>query len=375
MIKISITYFVRRLFRGVDWIMFASIIPILTAGLTTMNSFNSESSAANGDYFLKRQVIWIILGILAFFLIQAFNWKFLKRGGLFLLISYFSINTILISLFILEHSVKGAKSWIDLHYFSFEPSDVLKIIIILILAKYLSLRHIEIANIKHIIITAVYAGIPGALILLQPDFGSAVIIFLIWFGMILASGVNKKHLLIVIISVILLFSLSWLFILKPYQKLRILTFINPLLDPKGAGYNILQSKIAIGSGGIFGKGIGYGSQSRLNFLPEPETDFIFAAFAEEWGLIGVFFIFLFFGIFLSRIIRFAFAGKTGINNFEKLYAIGLSFLFFSQFTINVGMNIGMLPVTGLTLPFMSYGGSHIFSSFIALGIFSSFSKS
>lgn len=364
----------KRVFHGIDWVMFASIIPILTAGLATMNSFNSESIAGNGDYFFKRQIIWIVFGILAFFLARAFNWKFLKRGGLFLLFFYFAINAVLVSLYILEHSVKGAKSWIDLHYFSFEPSDILKIIIILILAKYLSLRHIEIANIKHIIITAIYAGIPGALVLLQPDFGSAVIIFLIWFGMILASGVNKKHLLIVIISVIMLFSLSWLFVLKPYQKLRILTFVNPLLDPRGAGYNILQSKIAVGSGGIFGKGIGYGSQSRLNFLPEPETDFIFAAFAEEWGFIGIFFIFLFFGIFLSRIIRLAFTEKTGVNNFEKLYAIGLSFLFFSQFTINIGMNIGMLPVTGLTLPFMSYGGSHILSSFIALGIFSSFAR-
>lgn len=335
-----------------------------------MNSFNAVS-----NYFLKRQIIWIAVGILVFFSARMIDWKFIKRSSFFLIIAYFLTNFLLILLLVMQYEIKGARSWFSFKYFTFEPSDLLKIIIILILAKYFSVRHIEIANIKHIIISAIYIGIPGFLIFMQPDFGSTAIIFLIWFGMILASGVNKKHLLLVFIIIAILFSLSWFFALEPYQKLRIKTFINPLLDPKGAGYNILQSKIAIGSGGFLGKGIGFGSQSRLNFLPEPETDFIFAAFAEEWGVFGVLLFFLFFGIFFSRIIRKVFIERIEQNNFEKLFTIGITFLFFSQFTINVGMNLGILPVTGLTLPFMSYGGSHIISSFLALGIFSSFSKS
>lgn len=360
--------------KDTDWIMLVSIFPIMIAGLATMNSFNAVSETSS-NYFLKRQIIWIALGIFVFFSVRMIDWKFIKRNSFFLMIAYFLTNFLLILLLVMQYEIKGARSWFNLKYFAFEPSDLLKIIIILILAKYFSVRHIEIANIRHIIISAVYAVIPGLLIFMQPDFGSAAIIFFIWFGMILASGVNKKHLFLVFIIMAVLFSLSWFFALAPYQKLRIKTFINPLLDPKGAGYNILQSKIAIGSGGFFGKGIGFGSQSRLNFLPEPETDFIFAAFAEEWGIFGVLLFFLFFGIFLSRIIRKIFIEKLEQNNFEKLFTIGIAFLFFSQFTINVGMNLGVLPVTGLTLPFMSYGGSHIISSFLALGIFSSFSRS
>lgn len=370
--------FLKRSISNLDLVMLISVLPILLTGLITMKSFGMGTESlvlkTAPDYFMKRQIIWIFTGLAAFFITRSFDWKFLKRSSSPLIVAYLGINFLLGLLLILQNRIKGATSWINLGFFTFEPSDILKIIIILMLAKYFSVRHVEIANIKHIIISALYAGIPAVLVLLQPDFGSTAIIFLIWFGMVLSSGVNKKHLALVIISITAFFVLSWFFLLAPYQKLRISTFINPLLDPRGAGYNILQSKIAIGSGGLLGKGIGFGSQSRLNFLPEHETDFIFAAFAEEWGFLGVALIFGFFGIFLWRIFKYVFVEKLEKNNFEKLFAMGLSFLFFSQFAINVGMNLGMLPVTGLTLPFMSYGGSHIISSFIALGIFSSFSK-
>lgn len=367
----------KKTFGGTDLILIGSIFPLLISGLVTMKNFNPPavlSKSVPVNYFFQRQIIWIILGLIVFFTIRSIDWKFLKRNSLFVVLTYIITNFLLILLLILEYRTKGARSWFDLVYFSFEPSDLIKILIILILAKYFSLRHVEIANIKHIIISGIYAGVPAFLILIQPDFGSAAIIFSIWFGMILVSGVNKKHLFLLILIIIIISLIGWFYILAPYQKLRIETFVNPLLDPRGAGYNIAQSKIAVGSGQIFGKGIGYGSQSRLNFLPEPETDFIFAAFAEEWGLIGVSFIFIFFGIFLWRVVSVSFVENIGKSNFEKLMAIGIGFLFFSQFTINIGMNIGMLPVTGLTLPFMSYGGSHLISSFALLGIFSSFSK-
>lgn len=366
--------FCKQTTKEIDWVMLLSLAPILIAGLTTMNAFGADASFGSQNYFFKRQIIWILLGVASFFTIRTADWRFLKRNSAFLVVSYVFMNSLLALLLALNQKIKGARSWFDLGFFSFEPSDFIKIIIILILAKYFSVRHVEIANIKHIIISAIYSGIPALLVFTQPDFGSAAVIFLIWFGMIFASGVNKKHLFLVFGAIIALFLAAWFFALAPYQKLRIETFLNPFLDPRGAGYNILQSKIAFGSGGIFGKGVGFGSQSRLNFLPEPETDFIFAAFAEEWGFIGVSFIFIFFGIFLWRIIRTVFTEKIGKSNFENLFALGISFLFFSQFAINVGMNIGALPITGLPLPFMSYGGSHIVSSFVALGIFSSFAK-
>jgi len=369
--------FCKKTFGGTDLIMLGSIFPLLISGLVTMKNFNSPiffQNAVSINYFFERQIIWIILGFFIFFAVRSIDWKFLKRDSSFIVLAYIATNILLVLLLILEHKTKGAKSWFDLGYFSFEPSDLIKILIILILAKYFSLRHREIANIKHIIVSAIYAGVPAFLILIQPDFGSAAIIFVIWLGMILASGVNKKHLFLLILIIIAVSLIGWFYALAPYQQLRIKTFVDPLLDPRGAGYNIAQSKIAVGSGQIFGKGIGFGSQSRLNFLPEPETDFIFAAFAEEWGFLGVSFVFIFFGIFLWRVISAAFVENIGKSNFEKLMAIGIGFLFFSQFVINVGMNIGMLPVTGLTLPFMSYGGSHLISSFTILGIFSSFSK-
>ena len=241
----------------------------------------------------------------------------------------------------------------------------MKLALILVLAKYFSRRHIEIANVRHILISGFYALIPFVLILRQPDFGSAVIIFSIWLGMIIVSGVSKKHLLAVLGLGAVAFSILWLFVFTPIQQTRIVSFLHPLEDIRGAGYNAFQSTIAVGSGQILGKGVGYGTQSRLKFLPEYQTDFIFAAFAEEWGLVGVLLLFVLFSIVIWRIVK---AALLGASNFETLFAMGLVSFFVAHFIINVGMNIGLLPVTGLTLPFVSYGGSHLLSEFIGLGI-------
>jgi len=265
----------------------------------------------------------------------------------------------------LGHTVKGAASWFDLGFFSVEPVDPLKILVILILAKYFSRRHIEIANIRHIILPSLYVFIPAFLVFLQPDFGSFIIIFLIWLGMMLMSGINKKHLLAIFLIVIVTLASAWLFVFKPYQKARILTFVDPARDTRGAGYNALQSMIAVGSGRFFGKGIGFGSQSRLEFLPEHQTDFVFAAFAEEWGFVGALFIFLFYGIVIWRIFRIAALGRS---NFESLYGIGTAIFLTAHFFVNIGMNIGIMPITGTTLPFLSYGGSHMLTVYAALGI-------
>ena len=241
----------------------------------------------------------------------------------------------------------------------------MKLILILVLAKYFSRRHIEIAHYKHILVSGMYAFIPFILVLIQPDFGSAVILFAIWFGMTAVSGISKKHLLVVFGSGALAFVLLWSFVLVPYQKDRIKTFIHPLTDIRGAGYNAYQSTIAVGSGGLFGKGVGYGTQSRLKFLPEYQTDFIFASFAEEWGFVGVTLLLLCYGVIIWRILLNAMHGAT---NFEILFALGFAVFLMTQFIIHIGMNMGLLPVTGQTLPFMSYGGSHLVTEFAGIGI-------
>ena len=275
---------------NLDWPLVISFVPLLGAGLVVMRPLvvSSTQIVPGGAYFFNRQIIWVAVGLVVFFLFSRIDWRFLKASGLLLIL--FGIS-ILVLAFLLSHGgiTRGSSSWIDLVFFSVEPADPTKLLLILILAKYFSRRHIEIANFKHIIISGFYAAIPALLIFLQPDFGSAMVFVFVWLGMIMVSGINKKHLLVVFLLMALIFTTSWFFILKPYQKDRISSFLDPLQDPQGSGYNALQSIIATGSGQIWGKGLGYGTQSRLEFLPEYRTDFIFAAFAEEWGFVGVIF--------------------------------------------------------------------------------------
>jgi rod shape determining protein RodA len=268
-------------------------------------------------------------------------------------------------LFVLGKVAKGAQSWFTLGGFSFEPSDLMKLALIIVLAKYFSRRHIEIANIRHIIVSGLYAFIPFVLVVLQPDFGSAMVFFSIWLGMVLVSGISKKHLLLVFGIGTISFLLAWHFVFKPYQKARIMNFIYPLQDIRGTGYNAYQSTIAVGSGGLFGKGIGYGTQSRLNFLPEYKTDFIFAAYAEEWGFVGVVLLILFYLLILYKLASYALVADS---TFEALFTYGVLIWLLTHIIINIGMNIGIMPVTGIPLPFMSYGGSHLLAETLALGM-------
>ena len=322
-----------------------------------MSSFVGDSS------FAEKQLLWITFSLLVFFIFSKIDWRFFKKGEV--LATLFIFSALLLGFLFLGNQVRGIKGWISFGEVYFQPVEAMKIILILVLSKYFSRRHIEIANVKHILISGVYALIPFILVLLQPDFGSAVIIFLIWLGMVMVSGVSKKHLLAVFLLGILSSVILWSFVFAPYQKARIVSFLNPLSDIRGSGYSAFQSQIAIGSGQLFGRGVGYGTQSRLRFLPEHQTDFIFAAFAEEWGFVGVAMLFLFFGIIIYRILV---NSIVAASNFETLFGVGLAVLLMSQFAINVGMNVGLLPVTGLALPFMSYGGSHLLAEFAGLGI-------
>ena len=342
----------------IDWVLILAVLPIVGTGLITMNSFTGETP------FFERQLIWLCISFFVFFVLSAIDWRFLRRTDVVVALFTLSCFTLL---FLLGAGtvVKGAKSWFNFGSFSFQPVEPIKLVLILLLAKYFSRRHIEIAHIRHILVSGFYALVIFLLVFLQPDLGSAVIIFLIWLGMTLISGLSKKHLLAVLSVGILCFSVLWFYVFEDYQKNRVLTFIHPLTDVRGAGYNANQSTIAVGSGEFFGKGVGYGTQSRLKFLPEYETDFIFAAFAEEWGFVGVLILFALYGILIWRVLL---NSLYGAGNFETLFGVGLAVFFISHFIIHVGMNIGVLPVTGISIPFMSYGGTNLLTSFVGLGI-------
>lgn len=344
--------------RQLDWWLVLSALTLGLAGLITMDSFVAPS------HFFNRQIVWLALALLIVCGLSFVDFRFLRRSGVVVVV-YVALLSLLGALLLFGESVRGARGWFSLGSFSIQPADFVKLSLILILAKYFSRRHIEIAHIRHILVSGFYALLPFVLILLQPDFGSAVIIFAIWLGMIMVSGVSKKHLLLVSSVALVTLGILWFAVFTGNQKNRIISFAHPLADIQGTGYNAFQSTIAVGSGQVFGKGVGFGTQSRLRFLPEYQTDFIFAAFAEEWGFVGVIIFFVLFSIIIWRIIKISLLGAT---NFEILFGVGLTIFLMSHFVINIGMNIGLLPVTGLTLPFVSYGGSHLLTEFIGLGI-------
>ncbi|MCC7004453.1 rod shape-determining protein RodA [Candidatus Nomurabacteria bacterium] len=345
-------------FKHIDWLLVAFVLPIIFAGLVTMRSFVGDTP------FFKQQLIWTCISFVVFLFISFLDFRFLKKTK-FIILLYIFFLVILTMLFVFGSTVKGATSWFDLGSFSFQPVDFVKIVLIIVLAKYFSRRHVEIKDPRHVFVSALYAAIPFFLVFLQPDFGSALIIFIIWFGMTLISGISKKHLATVFLIGMTAFAGLWIFVFEDYQKNRIETFLHPLSDIRGVGYNAYQSTVAVGSGQMFGKGVGYGTQSRLQFLPEFQTDFIFAAFSEEWGFVGSATVILLYVLVIWRILKTAMYGST---NFEVLFGVGVAVMIMSHTIINIGMNIGLMPVTGITLPFMSYGGSNLLMLFISLGI-------
>lgn len=347
-----------KFIKEIDWNLFIPIIILMTFGLLTMSSFTSD------DNVFSRQLIILLISISAFLFFSTLDYRALKNS--YILLSLYGLLILaLVFIFIIGHVAKGGNRWFNLGSFFIGPSEPMKIVLILILAKFFSKRHIAIANIKNIIFSLIYLFIPAVLIMLQPDLSTAIILSVIWFGLLIVSGLSKKHILWFFGIALSLAIILWNFYFMDYQKKRILNFLNPTQDLQGSGWNAYQSIIASGSGGILGKGVGYGTQSRLGFLPEHETDFIFASFLEEWGMIGGIIVFILFTIIIFNLTKKATCGNT---NFETLFMMGVCIWFTSQISFNIGMNIGVFPVTGIPLPFMSHGGSHILMECIALGM-------
>ncbi len=354
----------RHILSGIDGYLLVPVLLLSAMGLVTMYSYQGD------NVFFERQLLWIGVAIVLMFMSLIPDYRLVRSGNTLFIVYLLTLGLLGLVLVIGEVTL-GAQSRFDFGFFSLQPSEPAKVVLIAILAKYFSKRHELIGDFKHIIVSGVYAFLIFGLVFVQPDFGSAIILFSIWFGMILVSGIRLKHLAIVFLLGTLAFGTLWQFGFQEYQKQRIMTFLDPLADIQGAGYNAYQSTVAVGSGQLLGKGIGYGTQSKLQFLPEYETDFIFAAFAEEWGLVGVVLLFSLFGILIWRLLFLAVSAAT---NFERLFATGVAIFLVSHFFVHIGMNIGLLPVTGTTVPFLSYGGTHLMTEFLAVGIVMAMSR-
>ncbi|KPJ57159.1 hypothetical protein AMJ49_02460 [Parcubacteria bacterium DG_74_2] len=352
-------------FRKLDWIFIISTLLLVGLGLLSIYS------SSKGDFLnFKKQIIFLTIGFLLMVLFSFFDWRTLRETRFILFLYFLSIIS-LIGLFFFALEIRGAKSWYKVDLISIDPTEFIKIILIILLAKYFSMRHIEMYRLRHILISGVYILLPSMLIFYQPDLGSVLILISLWVGILIISGIKLRQFLILVLFFLLIFILGWNFFLKDYQKERIISFFYPI-EPLGVSWSQNQAKIAIGSGGIFGQGIEKGSQTQHGFLPEPQTDFIFAAIAEEMGLIGVFILFALFSILIWRTIKIAILTET---NFSRLFASGFAILLVSQAFINIGMNIGLLPIIGIPLPFISYGGSSLIANFLALGILQNIKRS
>ena len=306
--------------------------------------------------FLK-QILWMVLGTVILFFIKKIDYRNYRRISKLL---YFAILFFLIIVLFVGHG--RASRWIRIGWFNFQPSEFAKIVIIFSLSSYLTERMPRKPGI--FISSLIIGGLPILLIMKQPNLGTAFIILLIILGILYQAGATKKQFLVLFLCFLFASPLIWSF-LRDYQKDRILTFLNPQRDPLGKGYNLLQSIITIGSGGLIGKGFLKGTQTKLAFLPEYHTDFIFCLLGEEFGFIGVLLLLYLYYLFLNNIINITFSTK---DRFAKLVSSGIFIMFFSQIFINIGMTVGLLPIAGIPLPFISYGGSSFIVSCISIGV-------
>ena len=346
-----------------DWTLLLPALALSLVGILTMSTFGQGVSLA------PRQILWLALSLVIYFGLSLIDMRFVRRTSV--VMTLYGLSFVLLALVLVMHPVMDARAWFSLGPVSFQPADLAKLAIIALLAKYLSRRYVEIGDFRHIIVSGAYTLGLALLIVVEPDMGNAIIFTALWLGMMLVSGISKKHLALLGLIGIIAASVLWFGGLKPYQRDRIISFVNPAGDIHGAGYNAYQAKIAVGSGELLGKGIGYGTQSKLRFLPEYQTDFIFAAFAEEWGFIGVVLLLSVYALLFTRLAQIA---RESATNFDAFFTLGVLILFASHVFLHTGISLGLLPVTGQTIPFMSSGGSHLVLEFAALGIVTSLAR-
>lgn len=344
-----------------DRIMLLCAVTLSVWGVFCIYSAAAGGAGKGFDYAF-RQAVWLLVSIIVMITIMRIGHNALLEGAYPL----YGLMLLFLALTLLTPKVKGAQSWFGVGGFRFQPSEFAKISIILMMSKFMS-RYPPL-DLKTFMMCLGVILLPVVLVLIQPDAGSALVYLVISFGMLIAAGTPLKYLAGLVGLGVGAVPLMFFFFLKDYQKNRILVFIDPMRDPLGAGYNVIQSRIAVGSGGWTGKGFMMGTQSKLKFLPEPHTDFIFSVFSEEFGFIGNIILLVLFTLLIVRVIL---SGIRSKDRRSKILSAGVaSWLWFQMFE-SVGMSIGITPVTGLPLPFLSYGGSSLLATFIALGLVAS----
>jgi rod shape determining protein RodA len=349
----------------IDWVLMLCAMLLLGIGLAVLYSISMATPSDGSLTIFWRQVIFAAIGFAAMIFFAATNYQNFKSQSTPI---YFITLLVLILVLIFGRSVRGTAGWIGIGSFHIQPVEIAKLSLIIFLASFISQKKMELGETGRLVASLILSGIMILLVIKQPDFGSAMVLVGIWIGMTLVSGISTKKIIIIVTALIAISITSWFF-MQPYQKNRILSLVRPgTVDLRGAGYNVNQSMIAVGSGGISGKGIGHGSQSQLNFLPEKHTDFIFASIAEELGLLGSLFVIGLFGIMFYRMRLIAMSAP---DNFGFLITIGVMLMFFVQVWENIGMNMGIMPVTGIPLPLLSYGGSSLIVVMSSIGILSS----
>jgi rod shape determining protein RodA len=348
----------RRLFQEIDWTLIGLVLLLTLLGVLFIYS---SSHYLATSYYLK-QLIWLGLSLIAVFLVVALDYKFLVSFSIYL---YFLVVAVLAGSLAFARFVAGTRSWIRLGLLQVQPSEMAKVIMILVFARLFAEYKGRYLNTQSAALALLLAGVPLILIVLQPDLGTALTFLAIIGGALILAGMRRKTLLLLLALSLVIGVGGWNFGLKDYQKKRLTTLLNPQEDLRGSGYQIMQSKIAIGSGGLTGKGFMKGPQSQLRFLPARHTDFIFSVIGEEFGFLGVFIVTALYFLMLARM----FMSVAKARDRAGVYVIFLASMLISfQFLINVLMIIGLFPVTGVPLPFLSYGGSSLLSNYIAVGL-------
>jgi len=348
-------------------LIIALVIAIL--GILSIYSSTYQKEGGLWKVIYERQILWVLLGLVFFFIISNSNYRWLWDWTYFL---YAGALIFLMLVIVLGIIRLGAQRWLKIAWFNFQPSELAKLIIVIFLARYFSRKSANDTSLlsgkfgifQGLVLPFIFVAIPMFLIVEQPDLGSAVMIFFLFVTLLYLTQIKLRNILIFMFAIILLSPFLWHF-LRDYQKERLLVFLNPNVDPLGAGYTVIQSKIAIGSGALWGKGWLSGTQSQLHFLPESHTDFIFATFAEEWGLAGTAILLCLYYLLIRQGIMIA---QRTHDYFGRLLAFGISLMLSIQIFVNISMNLGLAPVVGLPLPLMSYGGSSVLVTFISLGI-------
>jgi len=357
----AIDILIMDIFRDLDKIMIIALVCLLVFGLVVLYSASYQKQAQLKKNFILSQGLWIILGMVLVYLITITNYHS------FLSIAYliYGLHLVLLILVLLSgRTALGAQRWINIAGIGFQPSEFSKIFTVLALARMIGDNPSRLKSKRGLIGPFLIVLVPMFLIFKQPDLGTAIILFPVFLAMLWVGGIRPRYFWTIIISGLVLLPVFWNF-LKDYQKDRLLVFLNPNLDPLGAGYTINQSKIAIGSGMVFGKGWLAGTQNQLNFLPERHTDFIFSVVGEEWGFIGAGIMLFLFALLIARGLKIA---ETTKEISGKLIAAGLTTMLALQVIINIGMTLGLMPVVGMPLPFVSYGRSALTANLILVGL-------